>query len=369
MVVPILPFVALEFGASGFELGALLTAYAGAQFAFAPVWGRLSDRVGRRPVLLLTIAGTALSLALLGSSRSLAWMFVARLAGGAFAANLSVASAYITDVTSEEERTRWMGLLGAAFGIGFTIGPAVGGALAPFGLSVPLLAAAGLAAANGVYAGLVLREPEERVAPEGSEARVRRWDLLRNPALRRLCVLYFVFSVAVTQLETVFPFFMNARFGYDASQVAVILVAMAVLMGGIQGGGMRALSARFREPLLVGFGSLALGVAFLATLTAPTVAWLLAPLALAAIGRAVAQPSLMSLASFAAPPAQRGIAMGTFQSSASLARVVGPLLAGGLYDAWLGWPFALAGALALAVGAIALFSPGAGTGPEQRGSR
>lgn len=361
MVVPILPFVALDYGASGFELGALLTAYAAAQFAFAPVWGRLSDRVGRRPVLLLTIAGTALSLLGLGLAPSLAWMFAARVAGGIFAANLSVASAYITDVTDAEERTRWMGLLGASFGVGFTLGPAIGGALAPFGLAVPLLAAAGLSAANALYATAVLREPVRR-PPEGG-ARVGRLDLLRIPALRRLCALYFVFSLAVTQLETVFPFFMNARFHYDASRVAVILVAMAVLMGGVQGGGMRALSARFREPRLVATGSLALGVAFLATLAAPTVAWLLLPLAVAAVGRAVAQPSLMSLASFAAPEEHRGLAMGTFQSSASLARVAGPLIAGALYDAWLGWPFALAGVLALAVGALALRRAGAGVAP------
>ena len=229
--------MALEFDASGFELGALLTAYSAAQFAFAPIWGRLSDRIGRRPVLLFTIGGTALSLALLGWAPSLAWMFAARLSGGIFAANLSVASAYITDATDEEERTRWMGLLGASFGIGFTIGPALGGALAPLGLSVPLLAAAGLAAANGVYAFFVLGEPNARDAPGASAGRVSRLDMLREPGLRRLCLLYFLFCLAVTQLETIFPFFMNARFGYDATQVAVILVAMAVVMGAIQGVG------------------------------------------------------------------------------------------------------------------------------------
>lgn len=353
VVVPILPFVALEYGASGLELGALLTAYSAAQFAFAPVWGRLSDRIGRRPVLLFTITGTALSLALLGWAPSLGWMYAARLLSGAFAANVSVASAYIADVTDEQERTRWMGLLGASFGIGFTIGPALGGALAPFGLSVPLLAAAGLAAANGVHAFFVLSEPDTRVAQDALEPRARRLDVLRDPRLRHLCALYFVFSLAVTQLETVFPFYMDARFGYDASQVAVLLVAMAILMGAIQGGGMRTLSRRFREPALFVTGSLALGAAFFATPAAPSVALLLVPLAVAAVGRAIAQPALMSLASFAAPPQQRGIAMGTFQSSASLARVAGPLLAGGLYDLSLAWPFLCAGVLALGVGLAA----------------
>jgi MFS family permease len=317
-------------------------------------------------VLLFTIAGTAASLAWLALAPTLPWMFAARAAAGVFAANLSVASAYITDVTSEEERTRWMGLLGAAFGIGFTIGPALGGALAPFGLSVPLLAAAGLAGANGIYAWWVLPEPAGRSAAPGPSPAGGRLAMLRDPGLRRLCALYFVFSVAVTQLESMFPLFMNARFGYDATQVAVILVAMAVVMGGIQGGGMRALSARFREPRLVGGGALALGAAFLATAAAPTVALLLLPLAVAAAGRAVAQPSLMSLASFAAPPEQRGAAMGTFQSSASLARVAGPLLAGVLYDLAPTWPFVFAGLLAIGVGAVGLRLPvGGGLGPDR----
>jgi DHA1 family tetracycline resistance protein-like MFS transporter len=144
---------------------------------------------------------------------------------------------------------------------------------------------------------------------------------------------------------------MNDRFGYDATGVAFLLVAMAVLMGAIQGGGMRALAARFRERALVTGGSLLLGGAFLAMAWAPSVAWLLLPLAAAAVGRAVSQPSLMSLASFAADPARRGVAMGTFQSSASLARVIGPLLAGLLYDVDAVWPFLAAGVLALGVGA------------------
>jgi multidrug resistance protein len=351
IVVPILPFVARELEATGVELGLLLTGYAAAQFAFAPIWGRLSDRFGRRPVLLLTVTGTSLSLALLGWAQSLEWMLVARILGGAFAANVSVAAAYITDATEEDERTRWMGLLGASFGIGFTIGPALGGALAPWGLSVPLFAAAGLAAVNAVYAFFVLEEPPGRKPPEPGAARLSRGAVLRDPGVLRLCAIYFVFSLAVTQLETIFPFFMNDRFGYDATRVAFILVAMAVVMGGVQGGGMRALAARFQERSLVIGGSLALGAAFLMVASAPSVAVLLAPLGLAAIGRAVAQPSLMGLVSFTADAERRGMVMGTFQSSASLARVVGPLVAGGLYDAAPGSPFVLAGLLALAVAA------------------
>lgn len=357
--MPVLPFWAREFGASGTTLGLLLTVYAAAQFACAPLWGRLSDRIGRRPVLLLTIAGTALSLLLLGLAPSLPWLFAARLLAGAFAANLGVASAYIADVTPPEERTRWMGMLGAAFGVGFVLGPALGGALAPFGYHWPMLAAAGLAAANWVHALASLREPERRESAAAGEKRV---GALRHPLVRRLCLANFVFSVAVTQLETVFAFFMADRFGYDAAHVAGVLIAMALLMGGIQGGGMKALAARFPERSLVIGGCLLLAAGFLGVAPAPSVAWLLVPLALCAVGRAVLQPSLMSLASFAAGSGARGAAMGAFQASASLARVVGPIAAGLLYDAAPAAPFVLASALVLGVALQARALPAEGAG-------
>jgi MFS family permease len=347
IMIPVLPFYARELGASGTTLGLLFTVFAAAQFLCAPAWGRLSDRIGRRRVLLVTIAGTALSLLWLGLAGSLAGLFAARALGGAFAANIGVASAYIADVTSEQERTRWMGMLGACFGVGFVLGPAIGGLLAPYGYSVPMLAAAGLAAANLVHAAFSLREPAARARREPEEG--DRARALRLPLVRRLCLANFVFSVAVAQLETVFAFFMGDRFGYDAPQVAVVLIAMAVVMGGIQAGGMKRLAARWSERALATAGSLLLAIGFLALPQAASVAVLLVPLALCAVGRAILQPALMSMASLAAPASQRGSVMGTFQASASLARVLGPLAAGWLYDRQLGAPFWLAGVLLVAV--------------------
>ena len=355
IVMPILPFYAREFGANGAVLGLLLTSYAAAQFVFAPVWGRLSDRLGRRKVLLATIGGTSAALLLLGLAPSLAWMFAARLLGGAFAANVSVASAYITDVTDEANRTRFMGLLGASFGVGFVLGPAIGGLLAPYGHHVPMVTAAGMAACNAVYAAFVLREPPRRSA---TVEPVGRLAVLRTPGVRRLCLANLLFSLGVTQLETVFAFFMADRFGYDAREVAFVLVGMAVVMGGIQGGAMRPLVARVAERRLVSAGSALLALAFATMAWAPSVALLLLPLTVSAIGRGIAQPSLMSLASFAAPPGQRGLVMGTFQSAASLARVFGPVSAGLLYDQSLAGPFQLAAVLLAAVVILAARLPG-----------
>ena len=348
IVVPVLPFLAKQHGASATALGFLVASYSAAQFLFAPAWGRLSDRIGRRAVLLLTIAGTALSLLAFGLARSLPELFAARVLGGAFAANIGVASAYIADVTGEEERTRFMGLLGASFGVGFVVGPAIGGALAPFGYQVPMLAAAALAAANWLQAAIALREPPQHVRLPAASA-PSRFAALRDPLVRRLCAAWLAFSLAVTQLETIFAYFMMDRFGYDAHQVAFILVGMAVVMGGIQGGGMRALAARFRERALVIGGSSLLAGSFLVVPAVHSVALLVAVLTVSAASRAVVQPPLMSMASLAATSASRGTVMGTFQSSGSLARAFGPMLAGALYQRALLLPFALASALLVAV--------------------
>ena len=358
IVMPILPFYAREFGADATTLGFLLMVYAAAQFVCAPLWGWLSDRIGRRPVMLVTVAGTSLSLLALGLADSLEWLFLARILGGCFAANIGVASAYIADVTGEDERTRWMGMLGASFGIGFVLGPAIGGFLAPYGYGVPMLVAAGLAALNFGQAVIVLREPPSRA--EGERAEVGRLAVLRDPMIRWLCLSNLLFSIAVTQLETVFAFFMMDRFSYDAREVAFVLVGMAVVMGGIQGGGMKALSARFSERALVFGGTLLLALAFLGIPESASVAVLLAPLGLAAVGRAVVQPSLLSLVSVAADPRSRGVAMGTFQSAASLARVVGPVTAGWLYDREYAAPFWLAAGLLVVVALLSRGLPGRG---------
>jgi DHA1 family tetracycline resistance protein-like MFS transporter len=346
-------------------LGAIFTAYAAAQFLCAPLWGRLSDRIGRRPVMLATIAGTALSFLLLGLAPSLLWIFAARCLAGAFAANIGVASAYIADVTPDEERTRWMGMLGASFGVGFVLGPALGGILAPYGNEVPMLAAAGLAALNLLFAAFSLREPPRHAAAAGARASTRA-AVLRDPLIRRLCVANLAFSVGVTQLETMFAFFMADRFGYDAREVAFFLVGMALLMGAIQGGGMRALSARFPERTLIVAGALLLAVGFAGLTQAGAPGPLVAALVAAAVGRAVFQPSLMGMTSVAAAAGARGAVMGTFQASAAIARVAGPLAAGWLYDRDLAGPFWLAAGLCLAVAWTARGLPAraASAGPD-----
>jgi multidrug resistance protein len=346
IIIPVLPFYADAFGASGLVLGVLFTSHAAMQALFAPLWGRLADRIGRRPVMLCTIAGTSGALLFLGLADSLVQLFVARILSGIFAANISVATAYIADVTDEDERTRWMGMVGACFGVGFVIGPAVGGPLALFGYGVPMLVAAGLAGVNFVYAIFVLKEPETHRATAKQAAGKMR--VLAAPEIRNLCITYFLFTFAVTQLETIFAYFMMSRFDYDVIQVTLILIAMAFVMVGIQGGGMRPLVARYGEKALLVVGIALMALSFGMLPWAPVVPVLMLPLIGSAIGRAISQPSMMGLASFQASAANRGAVMGTFQSSASMARVLGPLAAGALYDQSEAAPFLLASLLLLA---------------------
>jgi MFS family permease len=345
IVIPILPFYAEAYGANATILGLLLTSYAGMQFLFSPLWGKLSDRIGRKKVLLLTMAGSALGLLILGWAPNLFFLFLGRIVSGTFGANISVATAYVSDVTTEENRARGMGLIGAAFGIGFILGPAIGGILSIYGYSTPIYFAALLSLLNVGYALLRLGEPITEFQATRSSTR----KSLSAPDIRKLCLINFLFTVGITQLEATFAFFMMDRFHYDAKQVAYLLVLMAFIMVVVQGGLIRRLVAQFGEKRLLEAGALFLGIAFIAIAYSPTVALLLIPLSLASLGRGISQPSLLSLVSKFAPSQERGGIMGVFQSSASLARVIGPVAAGTLYDIKSPLPFYFASFMLLVV--------------------
>ena len=327
IVVPILPFWAERYGATGLWLGVLLASHAAAQFSFAPVWGRLSDRIGRRPVMLMTIAGTSVALAFLGLADSLGQILAARLLAGVFGSNISVATAYLTDVTDEADRTRW-----------------IGGVLSEFGYGTPMFFAAGMAAINFLWAALRLREPERR-ADRPVPDLTSRLDVLRAPVIGRVCLTYFLFSLAVTQLETVFALFLLHRFDYGPFEVALVMLGMAIVMGGIQGGGMKRLSERYANRQLVLTGLTLMSIAFVLVPVPGSVALLLLPLGLAAVGRGISQPPMMSLVSLASDEGSRGLVMGVFQSTASAARIVGPIAAGLLYDLGDSLPFQAAAGL------------------------
>jgi DHA1 family tetracycline resistance protein-like MFS transporter len=297
------------------------------------------------------MGGTCLGLILTGIADTLLLVFVGRILSGIFAANISVASAYVADITTEENRSKGMGMIGAAFGIGFLLGPALGGTLSHYGYHVPILTAAILTAVNMIYASLRLTEPKRHhTHPE----EIIQTKVLSHRPILKICLVYFIFTLGVTQLESIFAFFMMDRFQYDAMHVAYILAMMALVMVAIQGGLIRILTQKYGENLLFISGVMILSFAFFLIPKSASVPLLLLPLSFAAVGRGISQPSLLSLISKKAPPHMRGAVMGTFQASASLGRVVGPALAGLFYDQWQASPFYFAAILMVAVFLISM---------------
>ena len=356
IIIPVLPAYAKDLGESALMLGVLLATHAALQFVFAPIWGRLSDRIGRRPIMLFSMFGTSVSMVILGVADSFEGLLLARVLSGTFSANISVATAYVADVTQESERTRFMGMIGASFGVGFILGPALGGGLAWLGHGAPMFFAAGLAFINCIWAAFALVEPQKSEGakqPRSGFIGALR-DAMSDSVAARLCTTNFFFTLGVTQLESTFFYFMNDRFGYSLSQVAFILVAMAVLMAGIQGGGIRSLAARFGERSLLITGLAMLALSFPLVPAAGGLIFLMLALSLSAIGRAISQPPMTSIISMRTAQDNRGTLMGAFQSSAALARILGPVAAGLLYVYSLSAPFILGGLLFLLAAMITL---------------
>lgn len=372
IVIPILPYYAKAYGASALTLGWLMTSYSLMQFFFAPVWGRLSDRIGRRPVLLGSMAGSVISLLILGWAPSLLWLFVGRTFAGICGANISTATAYIADVTDEKDRARGMGMIGAAFGLGFIFGPAIGGVLSRYGYGVPMFAAAALSAANIAFAWFQLQEPvaDPAVRVAHQERRFDRSALrqtLGDSRTRAAVLLFFVVTVAFTQMEVTLALFVQARHGFGAQRTGWLLALMGIVMVIVQGGLIGRLSAWAGETRLIIAGTLVMAIALLLVGSSLQLAPLYIGLALLALGSGVTNPSLSSLASHGAAPDRRGATMGVYQSSGSLARVAGPVLAGYTYDHFgNGRPFLVAaGLMALAFWGTTLWYAGSSAGMKE----
>jgi DHA1 family tetracycline resistance protein-like MFS transporter len=371
IVIPLLPVYSKAYGASELSLGLLFASFSAMQFVFAPFWGRVSDRFGRRPVLLGGLVGTSLSYVLFGLADSMTGLFVARMLAGFFGANVSTAQAYIADVTEEGERAKGMGMVGAAFGLGFTFGPLIGGELAAWSIGLPGFVAAGLSGCAALYGFLRLKEPPR--TPEGS-SRLFGLQTMRevteNGRIGCVMLLYFLGILAFSGFETMFIRFGLARFPTvfgiegalsDATLDQVLAAApiagrymffIGLVAAVIQGGLIRRLVPRFGELRLIVAGPILLGLSLVVIGLAAEWWVVIAGCALMPFGFGINNPSLNGLLSRAAPAARQGAILGMNQSLASLARVLGPLLAGGLFGAiGPGAPFLAAGAiLGLAAG-------------------
>jgi MFS transporter, DHA1 family, tetracycline resistance protein len=337
IVIPVLPFYAqgTRFGATPSQVGLLFASYSVMQLVFSPVLGRLSDKYGRRPILLISLLGTSLGFLILGFATTLTMLFIGRVIDGISGGNISTAQAYIADVTTKENRAKGMGLIGAAFGLGFVFGPAIGGVLSRWGINVPFLFAGGLALANAVLLYFVLPETVTPDHPARASAAAGRGfnqliESLRNPRLGFVLTIYFLSIVAFSIMTATFSLFMMFRLGYDAFHNGWIFAFVGVISALIQGGLIGKLVKRFGEPLLVIGGGLLFSASLFAIPFVTMGTGLLSILTIGAatsIGQALSAPSLSSLASKSASAGEQGGVLGVMQSVASLARAVGPSLA------------------------------------------
>jgi MFS family permease len=379
IIIPFLAYYVESFGARAAVVGLLMSSYSLAQFVFAPVWGRLSDRIGRRPILLLGLLGSVAGFTIFGLASTLSMLFLGRALMGIFGATIPTAQAAVADVTAPEDRARGMGLIGAAIGLGFILGPALGGLLAnlssvlrlplfernPYAL--PCLASAALAASNLVAAAFFLPEslPKERRGSHIAE-RFSRLDQisrgLTDARIRRLLLTYFLFMLGFTMMEATLTLFIEGRIGAgDHAQlvrrVGYLFGFIGIIQVALQGGLVGRLARAFGERQLLIAGCSITALSLAAMPAATSWAGIYGCAFGLACGHGLSQPSISSLISRASPAESQGGALGISQSAASLARVLGPAMGGALFQQVApSSPYIVAAALSIA--AVLCATPG-----------
>lgn len=378
IVIPLNPYLARQFHASPTEIGLLMSVYSIMQFLFSPFWGGWSDRIGRRPVILVSLLGGALSYLVFAFADTLWLLFVARAMAGVFGGNISAAHAYIADVTSPAERSKGMGLIGAAFGLGFIFGPLLGGLLGafgqtlgshpPFGMSFSALGAAALCFGNFLLAVIVLKESlpleargrrlsDESSRPSHEPHRRRRFQEIarhvRRPMAGSLIFVFFLSGLAMAQMESMLFPLVADRFQWDLKTSSYGFAYVGFLMVITQGWLIRKWMPKFGEPPLLALGLALFGISLFGIAVSNSVAVLAVTMTVLALGNGLMRPPNLGLISLLTPAEEQGAAMGVTNSLASLGRIIGPALGGVLYqNVSQGAPFVLAGgltALALAL--------------------
>ena len=332
------------------------------QLVFAPWWGQLSDRIGRRPVLLVSNFGSIVAYGLFGLSAHFVgetgfWILVgSRVFAGICGANLSVASAFIADVTTPEKRSKGMGLIGMAFGLGFILGPVLGSqAFKHFGLAGPGLVAAVICATNFALGCIIL--PETRKKDATPPVRRPRLEQIRHVLAMKevgfLIGIYFLGTFAFTAFESTLPLLLDAKLRFDEEHVGYVFAFCGIMAAMVQGGGIGRLVKSFGERRLIGASLIVVAVSLVLMPLANTLATLLGALAVFAIGSGINRAPTMGLISQLSPADEQGTTLGVAQSAGTLARVLGPTVATTLYDLWLPAPYLACATIALLAGLLA----------------
>jgi multidrug resistance protein len=330
IVVPILPLWAEDLGASATVIGFLAASYSAMQFIFAPLLGRLSDRYGRRPVILISLLGSAVSSFMIGFANSIILLFVARILNGISGASYSTAQAYVADITTKENRARGMGLIGAAFGIGFIIGPALGGLCALVDKRLPFFVSGALALANMAIAWKRLPETDRRPAASGGRlAFLRR--AIADRTVGPLVVITFLGTFAFTGMETTFSLLGRRRFDFDLTKASLIFAFIGIVAAVLQGKLIGPIVDRMGERRVMNLG-IVLTAAALGLLAVTTNVVALFPVAALLAASGLVFPTVTALVSKASSDDEQGAMLGVLASASGLARAIGPVAAGALFD-------------------------------------
>ena len=356
MIIPILPFYIEQFGASGKGLGALMATFSIMQFIFSPIWGALSDRYGRKPILMIGVLGNVLAQVLMGLSTQLWMLFVARaLAGILSSATLPTAMAYISDSTSHDQRSGGMGIIGAAQGIGMVLGPGIGGWLAAQSLQLPFFVAAGFSALILVLIAAFFPESLPQSARRHGQ-KVQGvnlgelWQGLLGP-IGILLFLAFLLNFALANFEGIFGLYAQQRFNYGPREVGLVLMAIGIVSAIVQGALTGPFTRRWGDVRILKAALIASAIGFVIMLEAADMATLLLTVMFFVTSNAMLRPGVSSLISKRTPGGQ-GSAMGLNNAFMSLGRIVGPLWAGFAFDLNLNFPY-LTGGLIMLLGFIA----------------
>ncbi|MDQ0059510.1 MFS transporter [Paenibacillus harenae] len=351
IIIPVMPEIIQAADPEGAEIhtGWMLALYSAVSFVLSPLWGGLSDRIGRRPIILIGILGFAVSFLLFGlSSGDLTLMYLSRILGGLFSgAVASVIVAYVADITPPEQRTKGMGLVGMSIGLGFTVGPGFGGILSLISLETPFYAASGLALVTFILAFMMLKEsltPEQR--HKSMKKRESRWAAFTGP-LKYLYVLAFFVTFTLAGMEATLQFFGMKRFGVTPLQVGILFFVCGFVGALVQGGFVRRRIKTGEEPKYIGIGLVISAIGFFMLLGAHSLWWATLSLAVFGIGNSLIRPCVTSLIT-QKTTVGKGVASGLSSSMDSLGRIAGPLLGSFVFTISMGLPYLLGGILCLA---------------------